>query len=94
MLRVIPFAIVGIGFLFLKLSESTEEELKKLFWFGAMLMCPATFGACIHIAVAASNSGLESLCLSLYWASGIIWTLLLAIHVLNFITGTTDEITK
>lgn len=92
MLRVIPFAIVGIGFLFLKLSEDTEKELKKLFWFGSMLMVPATFGSCIHIAVTASNSGLESLCSSLYWASGIIWTILLAIHMLNLVTGTTEKL--
>jgi len=75
-IRVIPFAIVGIAFLLHKLGEELEDVGKTAFFFLALFCVPMSFYACSQVAIASSNSALETLCNWGYMLTAPFWLLL------------------
>jgi len=76
MIRVIPFAIVAIGFFYLELSKDLEPVAKKIFFLLALLMLPFSFYACSQIAIVSANTNLQYICDWGYILSFIFWVIL------------------
>lgn len=94
MIEVIPFTILGGGFLLCLLSANKEvdEVFRRLFFFLALLTLPVSMGACVHIAVEEGSTGLESFSTGALIAYSGVFTLLLAVFLFEFLSGKLEEL--
>ena len=92
MLRVIPLVIIGNGFLLHLLANMIDKPFDKLFFWLSFLMIPASIGACIHIAIAETNTGLESIMTGLFYVFAAIFVLILVLFMLGVLTKSLEDL--
>ena len=76
MIRVIPFAVIGIAFLLNKLGDDLEQVAKRAFFFISLLCIPMVFYSCSVIANECGITALETICDWAFILTGIFWLLL------------------